>query len=334
MTRRPNIHDVAKRAGVSTATVSHVLTESRTVRESTRTAVLEAVEELGYRRNKSAAALRKGSSDSVTVIVPDITNPFHAEIVAGLEDEAEKMDSSLSLMSANLDQKKEARYLRDAMGSDARAVVFLPMNVKSLEEVRHYFSRKSPRLILTDSIAADSPFSTISVDNPAGGSLVAEHFARIGRKASLVAGAPAGLPTSSQRVGTFVQRARELGIVVKDEWLTYGARRTADAADSVMAILEANPEIDSVFAGGDLLAVHIMKQLRNRGVKIPEDIAVCGFDDIDWAELVSPTLTTVRQPLREIGRHAARLGLASDNSPKEDVLLPVELIVRESTIGQ
>lgn len=334
MARRPSIRDVAELSGVSTATVSHVLSGRKTVRPATAEAVHAAIEELGYRRNRSAAALRKGTSDNIVVIVPDITNPFHAEIIAGIEEVAAEHDALLRLMSANMDVDRERRYLLDVMASDARAVVFVPSTAASLDMIQEFESGPGPRIIMADGVVRGGRFSTISVDNEHGGNLVAEHFAKIGRTAAVAAGAPLGLITSRDRIDTFRDRARELGIEVRDEWLTYGERRTADAVDKVVDLIESNPQVDAFFAGGDLLAVFVMAKLRERHIRIPEDVAVCGFDNIPWTELVHPTLTTIGQPIREIGREAARVALAPPTDVRQDIILPVELIVRGSTIGR
>lgn len=186
--------------------------------------------------------------------------------------------------------------------------------------------------MLIDEPVAGSSVMSVSVDNRGGGRMVAEHFAALGRRRAAVLGAPEGMPTSSARIDSFVQRATELGLGVPA--IGTAERRTGDAVDQAVRMLDAHPGIDCFFAGDDLLAIHLLGALARRGLRVPEDVAVCGFDDIPWAALVSPALTSVAQPARELGRRAVAAvpGLLEGEEPG-DLVLPVELVVRESTAG-
>ncbi|MDU0347588.1 substrate-binding domain-containing protein, partial [Actinomyces sp. MRS3W] len=195
-----------------------------------------------------------------------------------------------------------------------------------------------PPLVLLDEPIAGPAAARVSVDNTRGGELVAEHLATTGRRRAAVIGAPAGMPTSVQRVEGFTRRARELGMEVPERAVARAVRRTGDAIGQATAILKDVSGIEAFFAGDDLLAITLIRALAAQGLQVPEDVAVCGFDDIPWAALVTPALTTVRQPAREMGRVGVDLALGAfadalddaDGSSR-DVVLPVELIVRDST---
>lgn len=329
--RRAGLKDVARAAGVSVATVSYVLSGKRAVAEPTRQRVLAAVEELGYRRNLSAAALRDGHSSALALITPDVTNPFYTEILVGAEEMAARIGFSLWLRNAQLDADRERRYLADALASDCAAVLLAPFTPDTLAALDEDGGPHPPLVLIDEPVAGRSVMS-VSVDNRAGGRLVAEHFAAIGRKRAAVLGAPEGMPTSVSRIESFVQRAAELGLSVPAIGTAH--RRTGDAVDQALGMLDADPAIDCFFAGDDLLAVHLLRALARRGLRVPEDVAVCGFDDIPWASLVTPALTSVAQPARELGRRAVAAvpGLLEGEEPG-DVVLPVELIARSSTMG-
>lgn len=330
--RRIRIKDVAEAAGVSTATVSYVLSGKRTVTAPTRERVLEAIGALGYRRNTSAMALRTGRSRNVALIVPDVTNPFYTEVLVGAEEKATALGLSVVLRNSNLDAERERGYLRDALASDYAAVLCTPFTPTLLAAETARPQGSAPPLILLDEPVTGAAAASISVDNVRGGELVAEHLAACDRRRAGAIGAPEGMPTSVQRIEGFRRRAGELGLEVADTAVGTAVRRTADAVDQALDIIGADPAIDAFFAGDDMLAVHLVKALTGRGLRVPEDVAVCGFDDIPWAALSSPPLTTVRQPSREIGARAmAMVPQLLAGEQVEDVVLPVELIVRGTT---
>lgn len=332
--RRASLKDVARAARVSTATVSYVLSGKRPVAEPTRRRVLRAVEELGYRKNLSAAALRGGHSQAISLIIPDVTNPFYTELIAGAEDAASARDATIELRNANLDPTRERSYLRSALASDCAAIIHAPLTPGSLAPLTDAAAppRPQPPLIIVDEPVSGPAAASVSVDNRTGGRLVAEHFAATGRRRAGVIGAPTGMPTSTARVEGFVERARELGLVVPPAAVATAVRRTGDAVADAVGIMLADRAIDCFFAGDDLLAARLLRVLPDAGIRIPRDVAVCGFDDIPWAELLSPSLTTVAQPARELGGLAVEA--ASDllaGREVHDVVLPVRLVVREST---
>jgi len=330
--RRVRIKDVAEAAGVSTATVSYVLSGKRTVTAPTRERVIEAIESLGYRRNTSAMALRTGRSRNVALIVPDVTNPFYTEVLVGAEEKAAQLGLSVVLRNSNLDAERERGYLRDALASDFAAVLCTPFTPDLLAAGSTGPRASTPPLVLLDEPVAGAAAACVSVDNVRGGELVAEHLAACGRRRAGAIGAPEGMPTSVQRIAGFRRRAGELGLEVADTAVGTAVRRTADAVDQALGIIGADPTIDAFFAGDDLLAIHLVRALIGRGLRVPEDVAVCGFDDISWAALSSPPLTTVRQPSREIGARAmAMVPRLLAGEQVDDVVLPVELVVRETT---
>lgn len=332
MPRRPSVKDVAQHAGVSAATVSYVLTGKDRVAPATRERVLRSIRELGYHRNRTAAALRTGSSDVMIVIIPDITNPFYSELVVGMEYEAAERGLSITLRNANLDANREHHYLVDALRSDATALLYAPFTPDALGfPGLTPLLAAGPPVVLVDEVVSNQAAASVQVDNAAGGRLVADHFADIGCRRSAVIGAPSGMPTSRHRIEAFVERATQRGIDMPSTAIATAHPRTGDATATALEIIGSDPRIDSFFAGDDLLAIRVVKELAQRDIRVPGDIAVCGFDDIPWCAMVTPELTTVRQPIREMGRIAVRLGCGHDAHPERDVTLPVELVIRNST---
>ena len=329
--RKPGLKEVAALAGVSTATVSYVLSGKRAVSAATARRVHAAIEELGYRPNRSAAALRSGRSSTIVLLIPDVTNPFYTELVVGVEERAADHDLTVVLRNANLDPSREHAYLADALSLDVAAVLCAPFTPALLTDLPAGPGARPPVVLLDEAIHGDAA-ARVSSDNVRGGELVAEHFASLGCARAAVVGAPEGMPTSVERIDAFRRRAAELGIEVPERAVARAVRRTGDAIAQASAIIDDVAGIDAFFAGDDVLAITLVRELRRRGLAVPDDVAVCGFDDIPWAALVTPALSTVRQRAREMGRRGVDSAMALlEGREVEDVTLPVELVVRDST---
>lgn len=334
------ISDVAAEAGVSPTTVSFVLQEKPGVAEATRARVLAAVDKLGYRRNRFARGLRAGGVPAIAIFIPDITNPYYSEVVLGVEDACRARGWDVMLYNMQLDPEREIAYLERAIDDDVEGLVYVPLTplASSDERLRRHLS-SGPPLVVVDEVESDTQgqfgIGAVTVENELGGRLVARHFAELGRRRAGVFGAPQGLPAAKLRVHGFVDECRALGIEVPEGAVQFWTPSVTDAVTRSVSMLQ-DTSIDCFFAGNDALAIRVMHELQATGRRVPEDIAVCGFDDIEWSRFSAPPLTTVEQPMRAIG--AAAVDLISRARSEagyqwERIVLPVELHVRASTLG-
>lgn len=325
--KRVGIIDVAREAGVSTATVSFVLAGKAPVADATRERVLEVVRQLGYQRNRHARALRRGAPKSLSAVVPDVTNPFYAELIAAIENAASSRGFMLSLMNCQLDRAREVSYLGAVFDEVPDGIIYVPMTSDAVHEVESRFN-SGPPIVIVDEITSHAGAGAVSVDNEAGARMVARHFRSLGRRRALVTGPPQGLPTSASRAAGFIDEAAKVGLEVAQA--AFGQVRTSDAGAVAAEILIGDRTIDAYFAGNDVLAIQVLFELQRAGIRVPEDIAICGFDGIGWGQMITPRLTTVRQPIEQIANAVMDL-ISIPQGEHQDIVLPVEFMRGQTT---
>lgn len=325
---RPSIHDVAARAGVSVTTVSHAVSGNRPVSESTRQRVLAAMAELGYQPSHAAAALKTGRSNTIAVLVPDITNPFNAELALGVEQAARERGFDMILVNTGFDPELESSHLSMIARRAVDGLVYAAgssVGARPIEEVAVGFP-----VVLADEELASGAFDTVISDNLAGGALVGAHLAALGHRRVLVVTGPASLLGCQDRLAGFRSRFPHEVLVVEGDF------RQRSGTEAVRAHPPRAAAYTAVFALNDLMAFGAVQALREAGLAVPADVSVVGYDDVPTASLITPGLTTVRQPTAAIGRQAAlrlldRITGAAPPGAVERTVLPVELRVRAST---
>jgi len=295
----------------------------------------EAIGELGYVRNDAARQLRAGRSTAIGLVILDVGNPFFTDLARGAEDEA--MRAGYSIILGNSDEKteREATYLDLFEQQRMRGVLISPLG-DITPRLRRLRERGIPA-VLVDRTAADPSFSSVSVDDIAGGILAMEHLVDIGRTRVAFIGGPMSIRQVSDRLeGARRAAARHAGVeleVITVDALSVLAGRTAGLE---IVAREAADRPDAIFAANDLVAVGVLQALVMNGspVRVPEQIALIGYDDIDFARATVFPLSSIRQPSALIGQTAVQILLeeAADASvePRQVVFQP-ELVVRQST---
>jgi LacI family transcriptional regulator len=330
-----SIRDVAKLAGLSVGTVSNVLNRPGEVSADSIARVRHAIEQLGYRRNDAARQLRAGTSSTVGFVVLDGQNPFFSEVVRGAEDEASKNGIAILLGNTDEDSARERMYLDLFEEQRVRGVLISPYRDirPRLEQLR---SRNVPA-VLVDRFSGDGRFSSVSVDNVAGGRMAAEHLIATGRRRLAFVGGPFELRQVSDRLAGLRVAVEHSAVAVDVEVVATGALTVEEGLAAGMRIL-GRPERDwpdAVFAANDLLALGLLQAFVGTGrLLVPERIALIGFDDIAFAGAAAVPLSSMRQPSRTIGATALRVLIeeADDASliPRQTVFQP-ELVVRDSS---
>jgi LacI family transcriptional regulator len=329
-----SIRDVAERAGVSVGTVSNVLNNPGKVAPKSVERVLAVIEELGYVRNDAARQLRAGRSTTIGLIVLDVRNPFFTDVARGAEDEAARHALSVILGNSDEDSVREAAYLDLFEEQRVHGVLISPFGdvAPRLARLR---SRGTPA-VLVDRMSEDERFSSVSVDDVAGGRLAAQHLLDTGRRRIAFAGGPFGIrQVADRRAGA--QAAVEAHTGAALEVIELGALTVLEGrrAGEVILSRPAADRPDAVFAANDLVATGLLQALMMQGsMRVPDDIALIGFDDIDFASAAAVPLSSIRQPSQLIGRTAVQLLIeeAADPglAPRQVVFQP-ELVVRAST---
>ena len=330
----PTIHDVARRAGVSTATVSRALNAKGQVRPATRWLVEEAVRELGYRPNTLARSLKTRTTQTIAFLLPDITNPFYPGLVKGVQDCAHAHGYTLLLGSAEGDPAAEEQYLNLLWEKRVDGAIVDGL-VLPRDRIAAFVSGGFPIVSLDRNV--DFPnVPLVQVNNARGARLATEHLLDLGhRRVAHVSGAD-GLRISEERLAGYVDALREAGIEPDPRLIAAGRFSEEGGAAAAELLLARGGDFTALFAANDMSAIGAIKTLEDRGLRIPDDVSVVGFDDLRLSAYVSPALTTVRQPAYEMSYRAAELLFELIETGKRrrrsaNVVFEPELIVRSSS---
>ncbi|MBC2666704.1 LacI family DNA-binding transcriptional regulator [Novosphingobium flavum] len=326
------IIDVAREAGVSSATVSRVMSAPHQVAEGTRARVLATMARLGYTPNIAAKTLRTLRTDKVVVAVPDITNPFCAQFIRGVEEAASAAGYAVLLGDTRYDKNREEQYAMMVRRREADGLILLGHGTPTcLREVLDDSGRPLP-FINACGFSPDPRIPAVQIDNLHAAAEVIEHLADLGHKRIGIISGPRAAPNSKDRITGVhsVQLERpdlEISAVEGDFSINSGLRRTLELLDS------PNPPT-AIFCLSDEMAMGALAAFRERGLTCPRDISLAGFDDIAYAQYMNPPLTTVRQPMESMGHEVFRIlhdFLTGTPSLVRRVTLAHQLIAREST---
>ena len=330
-----SIKDVAARARVSVGTVSNVLNSPDKVAAATVERVLAAIDELGYVRNDAARQLRAGHSNTLGLIVLDVRNPFFTDIARGAEDRAAQAGLTVTLGNSDENVEREARYLDLFEQQRVQGVLISPFG-EVTARLRQMRERGIP-VVLVDRTSEDLTFSSASVDDVAGGRLAVEHLIAQGRRRIAFVGGPLAIRQVADRLeGARAAVAAASGVtleIIEIAATTVIEGRTAGAAIRERRALDRP---DGVFAANDLVSMGVLQALlmQNAPVAVPREIAIIGYDDIEYAAAAVVPLSSIRQPSALIGRTAVELLLAEAADPRiaaKQVVFQPELVVRAST---
>lgn len=298
--RHPTIRDVAGLAGVSTATVSRVLSGAHEARPATRQRVLEAVRDLGYRPSGIARSLKLRATGTLGLIVTDILNPFFPELVRVIEDAAREQGYAVVLGNGDEDPDREAAYLEVLA---ERRVDGLLVASGGLSERHGRWLRNTPiPVVLVNCELADGSRPAVLTDNRAAARLAAAHVLGLGhRRIGHIAGRPTNAATS-ERLAGIREAVVGFGLDPDAIELVEGDGHVAGGERAMAELLVRSPRPTAVLCYNDLTAIGAIRAANACGLRVPADVSVTGFDDIDLAAYVEPPLTTVSQPIEEIGR--------------------------------
>jgi LacI family transcriptional regulator len=325
------IYDVARQAQVSTATVSRVLNGRTTVDAAMAARVQQAMRDLDYRPNAVARNLRLNQTSLWAVIISDIGNPFFTSMVRGVEDVAQSAGFSVVLCNSDEDPQKESQYVAAALAERMAGVIIStsgrPNVINSLVDARL-------PVVAIDRQLRGANLDTVLVDNLHGAELATSHLIEGGyRRIACITG-PRRISTAAQRLRGYQRALRSHGRPETTNLVRFADFREEGGYRAMASLLEESEPPDAVFATNNLMTVGAVECLVDRGVNVPGQVGVVGFDDIPWAHLVRPSLSTVSQPTYDLGRAAAVLlaeRIANPGRPPSTVTLHTGLQVRESS---
>jgi LacI family repressor for deo operon, udp, cdd, tsx, nupC, and nupG len=325
------IQDVAKTAGVSTATVSRVLSAPERVAESTRERVMATVEALGYAPNVAAKNLRTLRTDKILVTVPDISNPFFSQVIRGVEEAATAAGYSVLLGDTRHEPEREEQYGRMLRRKEADGLIFLGHRLPdSLAELVSDLGPRTP-IVNGCEYSPGLGVSSAHIDNERAAAEATEHLFGLGHRRVGVITGPLASPISRDRLAGALGAAARHGLSLA---AATGDFSIESGLDQALTLLDADPAPTAIFCFSDEMAMGALEAFRRRGLRCPADISLVGFDDIRYARHLDPPLTTVNQPMDAIGHEVVRLLLAvlsGKAQAVEHVTLPHRLVLRSST---
>ena len=324
------IEDVARSAGVSTASVSRALSGARPVRSDTLHRVTAAAKELNYKVNPVSSALRGKVTRTVGMVVPDIHNPFFPEVVKAVEDALHQSGIGLFLCDANDSPEVEAERLAALLARSVDGLIVSPVDAVKSRSAVAAAAKRVPLVQIDRQVNVESDM--VLVDHRRGIQLVVDHLVEQGRSSFVFVTTAARSSIATERLEAYVRcvkpvdRGSASRVMAGDLSIAWGKEAAAR--------LVAGHCPQAVICANDLLAVGVLRTFRIEGVRVPEDVAVTGYDDSPFADVVEPRLTTIRQPLGALGQEAVRFiisAIESPGSPRRELRLLPELIVRESS---
>jgi LacI family transcriptional regulator, repressor for deo operon, udp, cdd, tsx, nupC, and nupG len=325
-----NIQQVAKTAGVSVATVSRVLNGQNTVSAKTRMKVEEAIKKLNYEPSLLGRNLRTSESRLLLILIPTISNPFYLEIIKGIEQVAISQNYNILLCETDSNPQKENIYFDLVRKKMADGIISMDpaVNVETLKKLAENYA-----IIQCSEYEECTGIPYVTIDNEEASYRAVKHLIQIGHHKIALINADEKYLFARQRKMGYKRALEENGITLKNEYIIPAQQLGFENGQHAMKkILNLQDRPTAVFAVSDLLAIGALKEINAAGLHVPNDIAVVGFDKIDFSNMTNPTLTTIAQPMHKMGTVAARMLIEKIKGEEvESIILDHELVIREST---
>ncbi|WNQ10309.1 LacI family DNA-binding transcriptional regulator [Paenibacillus aurantius] len=331
---KATIYDVAKEAGVSIATVSNAINGKGKVSRKRREQILEIMERLQYQPSVIASALMGKQTYTVGMLIPDISNPFFAEIARAVEDRAHQEGYSVIICSTDNRDERVERYLTLLQQKSVDGII-IGTGIEDLDILRRLQANGVPLAMIAREAPALS-VDTVVTDDETGGRLAAEHLVSLGHRRLAVLAESRKVSSSRERIRGFREGLSAAGIALEEESIAVCEYKVEDGKRRALELLALPPEErpTGIFCCNDLLAIGALQAAKEKGIPVPEGLSIVGFDDTILASVTDPPLTTVAQPMEEMGRLAFdRLAacLQRRDSERQRVVLKPELKARRST---
>ncbi len=328
------INDVAKKAQVSISTVSRVLNGTAFVNSEVKKRVEDAMRELAYQPSPAARSLRVNRSRIIGLLISDIQNPFFMSLIQGVEDEAHRNGYSLLLCNSNEDSKKEKQYLNVLCAERVAGTIIIPTRERLDGEIASFHAHDIP-LVAVDRRIKNNSVDAVLVDNILGAREAVAHLINNGYRRIGVITGPKTVTTGQERLEGYRQALQEAGMAYDPALTRSGTFRRENGRHFAQELLAITPAIDALFVGNNMMAMGALDAIHERNLRVPQDIAFVGYDELPWVAPGFGSITTVAQPVYELGSTAAlrlfqRLQKSTPYSRQEVILTPT-LTIRDSS---
>jgi DNA-binding LacI/PurR family transcriptional regulator len=324
---------IAKMAGVSLGTVSHVLNGSATVREPLRKRVMAAVDAVGYQPSQLARGLRRDKTNMIGMIIPDVTNPFFPAVVRGAEDTAFNNGFRLMLCNTDNDHAKELVHLNELRTYLPSGLIVIPSSFSDITAQAESYRKAGTAVVCVDRLPRDWNGDSVTADNERGAYEATNYILRQGHTQVAMITGPRHLTNSQDRLKGFRRALQERGLHIGSEYVQESGFDKHGGYTKTMLLLRMIGRPTAIFAGNDMIAFGTLQAFREAGIHCPADISLIGFDDLELAEMTSPPLSSVSQPGYQMGVAAAQIlidRVRGDHGPNKTIVLETALKIRDS----
>ena len=330
------IHDIAKKLNLSASTVSRALKDNPVISEGTRTLVKRIADEMGYRPNILAANLRTKRTNTIGVIVPLINRHFFSSVISGIEEVAYSRGFAVTISQSNDKFDKECKIAQTFFANRVDGlIVSIGMETNSFDHLKLFSERKIP-LVFFDRVVDEIEAHKIVVDDYGGGYRVTQHLISQGAKIIAHIGGPLNLKIYEYRQNGYCEALKEAGLPVNQTLIINNSLSRGEGTKAIQQLMQNSEKPDAIFCDNDTTALSVIIYLQENGYKVPEDIAIVGFSNEPFSEVVTPSISTVKQPGYLIGQKAAQLIIEQilngiPNPAFKTIVMPTELIIRNSS---
>jgi LacI family transcriptional regulator len=327
------IRDVAQHAGVAPITVSRVINRSGYASPETRARVKAAVAELGYVPDRLARSLRSRHTHTLALVITDITNPFFTTVARGVEDTAS--DAGYTVIFCNTDESEgeEKKYLQVLLQQQVDGILLVPARSTS-DSIEMIRKQNTPVVVLDRRLSSGVDVDIVRCDNELGAYQLVRLLIELGHRHIAILCGPLGVSTAEDRLAGYRQAMREAGFGDEVQIIIYGLFNQASGSEMMRQLLDRNPRPTAVFAANNLIGVGALQAIQQAGLRVPDEVALVSFDDLSPTLLAMSFFTVSAQPAYDMGKRATQL-LArlteSVTEPCQEIVLPTELIVRQSS---
>lgn len=331
---KTTIYDVAKAAGVSITTVSRVINNTGRISDKTRQKVMNVMNEMAYTPNVHAAALTGKRTNMIALVAPDISNPFYGELAKSIEERADELGFQMLICSTDYDPKKETKYFSVLKQKKVDGIIFATGieshdSMSALEEIA---SEHIPIAMISQDKPL-LPMDIVVIDDVRGGYEAAKHLLSLGHTNIACIIGDGSTTGEKNRIKGFRQAMKEAGVPIDESLIIQTRFYLESGKEEAGKLLDRNAPT-AIFAFNDVLACAAIQAARIRSIKVPDDLSIIGFDNTILAEMAAPPLTTIAQPIKEMGRSVIELlaeAIEGKRKAKQKIVLPPELVVRHST---
>ena len=331
------IHDIAKKLNIAASTVSRALNNNPIISEPTRKLIEKTAKEMGYRPNIMAANLRTKKTNTIGVVLPLINRHFFSSVISGVEEVAYNRGFAVTISQSNDNFEKEEKIAQTLFSNRVDGlIVSIGMQTKTFDHLMLFSERKVP-LVFFDRVVDEIEADKIVVDDYRGGFKATEHLIEQGGTRIAHIGGPLNVKIYQDRLSGFKDAMQKAGLTIDESMLIHNSLTRADGTNAIKKLLQNKIKPDAIFCANDTTALSAIIYLRQKGIKVPDDILIVGFSNEPFSEVVTPSISTIRQPGFEMGKKAAdllirQIKLKDKSNPFQTFVMPTELIVRESSV--